>query len=157
MLTRAPSDMLLPIAEHEAGHVVMAFALGIEVVTVASFPGRTLGGPLHENLLAGLYNHGPPIPPPRPRHSCAIDGDLPDDLWEAYRFADMLNGTDAARATIGSLVSRAVDILWRNQEPARAIAETLHEAGTLSGEAARAIWLAHGACLEPEAALSSIT
>ena len=37
----APLSMRLPIPEHEVGHTVVALSLGIEIVSVSCFPGRT--------------------------------------------------------------------------------------------------------------------
>jgi hypothetical protein len=168
----------LPIAEHEAGHAVVALALGIEVLKVSAGLGLTecgraftdairrspvaandakraalfcFAGVAYDNLLAGLYraHEHDPIPPPRP--SGPINREALDDLHEAYRFADMLDGGVASGGTVVALLARVMQIIQRNIAPARVISEALQEQGTLTGDAARELWIEHGGALEPEA------
>ena len=133
--------MRLPIPEHEVGHTVVALSLGIEIVSVSCFPGRTecgaeftrsisqsdvppaaarcaalfcLGGIVYENLLAELYDHGGPIAPRRPGAPTSGADGARDDLYEAYRFADALGGASASGRTIVELMSFAITILRRN-------------------------------------------
>lgn len=169
----------LLIPEHEAGHVVVALALGIEVLKVTESPGLTecgrvfteairrtpvapddarraalfcLAGVAYENMLAGLYrNHEhDPIPPWRPNRQVQTDGP-PDDLHEVYRFADILDGGRATHRTVVDLLVRAIQILRRNSAAADAIAEALQEQGTLTGDAVRRLWLDNGGTREPNA------
>ena len=182
-MMRADYDMEnpFPVHVHEAGHAVVALALGIDVESVSvavdlrsPHPhGRTtlgaafstvftggpvtradamraamfcLGGTLNEELvpLYDMLRLDAPMAPDRSK------GKGPgDDIYEAYRFADMLGGAAIARHTLASLMSRALGILRGNRAPAVAIAAELCRVRTLPGAELRELWLANGGCLEP--------
>jgi hypothetical protein len=73
-----------------------------------------------------------------------------DDLYEAYRFADMLGDAHDSPRTLASLMAKALEILRRNRAAAAAIASELRRVRTLSGAAVLALWHANGGELEPE-------
>jgi hypothetical protein len=147
----------------------MALALDIELVRVSVYHRRTecgagfsaairgegvtrenavraallaLGGVVYEDLLVGMI----PFARHRAQSASVLEGETPDDLSEAYRFADMLDGPDATPRNIARLVSRAADILRRNRAATDAIAAELRQVRTMSGDDVRAVWTAHGGC-----------
>jgi hypothetical protein len=175
-----PEDCEFPVHVHEAGHVVVAMALGIEVESVSiavdlmsPHPhGRTilgtafsrvfnddvvsredamravmfcLAGRLNEELLP-LYDALKLDDPTAPERS---KGKGPgDDVYEAYRFADMLGEAHDSPRTLASLMSRALGILRRNRAPAAAIATELRRVRTLLGAELRELWHENGGLLE---------
>jgi hypothetical protein len=152
-------DRGFAVAEHEAAHAVMAFATGLEVNSVAiDLDPKTvlvslqsarrgalfcLAGVVYENFLAGLYEGGTDMPPSR-----EDDGDLAD----AYGFADMLDGGQATNRTMVWLLRKTLDILDRNKEPLQALIAKLNDVHSMTGAAAKDVWLAHGGRLEADIA-----
>ena len=156
----------LLVSEHEAGHVVVALALGMEVVSVSIDDQQTVcdgaffaampenasqaamfcfGGMIYEQILAGLYTDDPrPIPPAREYGS--------GDIAEAYRFADMLNDGNATSETMGRLMSMVIEILHANLQATNAMARDLQRRRRLTGLEVHELWDLHGgqlAALEP--------
>lgn len=148
-------------ALHEAGHVVVALAMGIKVTSVAlGFEPLTyvvlpddaarsamfcLGGKVYEHILTpGIYDDDDEDPTP-----CLIERHDGQDGADAYHFADKLGGPDALYA-ISRLIRRTIAILRQNRAPAAAIARELQRAGTLSREDVQVLWATHGGRTEPE-------
>jgi hypothetical protein len=154
------------VSEHEAGHVVVALALGIEVMSVSiddevtacdgaffdSMPENAmpaalfcLGGIIYEQIVAKLYEHDRrPIPLAREYGG--------GDVAKAYRFADMLDVGNATSETIGRLMSMAIEILQANLAATSAIARELQRRRRLTGAEIHELWDLHGgqlAALEP--------
>jgi hypothetical protein len=86
-------------------------------------------------------------PTPRDRSEGKGPG---DDVYEAYRFADMLDDADLATRTLAPLMARVLSILRRNRALAAAIADELLQVRTLSGAKVRELWQAHAGLMETE-------
>ena len=167
---------MLPVAHHEAGHTVVALALGIEVVHVdASFDQQTvleaefsaaiqrpevsprdavraamfcLAGTLYEEILAGIPD---PDPPHRPR-----GGDDTDDIVRAYRFTDGVDAHLGSTQTMRLATEAATELLHQNREAAVALTVALQEEGHLTREATKDIWARHGGRPAPRKVVDAV-
>jgi hypothetical protein len=168
------ASMAASRAEHEAGHVAVAFALGIGLVSASIDPALTLcddeftrevhptpvsrqvaaragifivAGKVYEQVTGGAYKDGDSaFPDPRPPAwmRSADVDEVPDDFVRAYALADVIAGADMARRTVGLLMTRAVRLLRRSEGAVKALATALRGRETMMGDELRQVWLNAG-------------